>query len=90
LGARTTFAGGRAATAKGRRKGENEGRAPETARWQAATDADFEPSDEELAGLMKRAFAGIKEAERARLAKLRSDVAKAREEALARFERTGR
>lgn len=53
-------------------------------------DPDFEPSDEQLAGLMKRAFAGLKEAERARLEKMRSDLAKAREEALARFERTGR
>ena len=48
-------------------------------------DPEYEPSDEELAGLTKRAFAGVKEAERLRVEKLRGDVARAREEALARL-----
>jgi hypothetical protein len=48
-------------------------------------DPDYEPSDDELAGLTKRAFAGVKEAERLRLEKLRSDIAREREEALARL-----
>jgi hypothetical protein len=48
-------------------------------------DPDYEPSDEELIGLSKRAFAGLEEAQRARLAKVRSDIARAREEALARL-----
>ena len=48
-------------------------------------DPDYEPSDDELAGLTKRAFAGVKEAERLRLEKLRGDIARAREEALARL-----
>ncbi len=48
-------------------------------------DPDYEPSDEQLTGLMKRAFAGLKDAERVRLERLRSDIAHAREEALARL-----
>jgi hypothetical protein len=52
-------------------------------------DPDYEPSDEELAGLTKRAFAGVKEAERLRIEKLRGDVARAREEALARLGSAG-
>ena len=48
---------------------------------------DYEPSDEELIGLSKRAFAGLKDAEDARLQRLRNDIAQAREEALARFAR---
>ena len=39
----------------------------------------------ELAGLTKRAFASVKEAERLRLEKLRGDISRAREEALARL-----
>ena len=48
-------------------------------------DPECEPTDEELIGLSQRAFAGLKEAKVARLAKLRADIAVAREEALARF-----
>ena len=51
------------------------------------SDPDYEPSDEELVGLSKRAFAGLKDAEDARLQQLRSDLVRAREEALARFAR---
>jgi hypothetical protein len=53
-------------------------------------DPDYEPSDEQLIGLAKRAFAGLKEAESARLAKLRSDLVRARDEALARLTRGSR
>lgn len=49
------------------------------------SDPDWEPSDQELIGLSQRAFAGLKEAEAARVATLRSDIAAARKEALARF-----
>ena len=52
-------------------------------------DPDYEPSDEELAGLAKRAFAGLKDAELARVEKLRSDVARARAEALALLAEAG-
>lgn len=52
-------------------------------------DPSYEPSDEELAGLAKRAFAGLKEAELARQAKLRSDIARERELALARLQLPG-
>ena len=50
-------------------------------------DPDYEPSDEQITGLMKRGFAGLKDAERVRLERLRSDIAQAREEALARLAR---
>jgi uncharacterized protein YbjQ (UPF0145 family) len=46
---------------------------------------EYKPSDEDLIGLAKRAFAGLKEAQKARLTKVRSDIARAREEALARL-----
>jgi hypothetical protein len=52
-------------------------------------DPDYEPSDEELIGLAQRAFAHVKEADRARLEKLRSDIARAREEALAQLRGSG-
>jgi hypothetical protein len=48
-------------------------------------DPSYEPSDEELIGLAKRAFAGLKEADRARQEKLRSDIARERELAFARL-----
>ena len=48
-------------------------------------DPDYEPSDEDLIGLSKRAFAGLEEAQRARLAKVRCGIARAPEEALARI-----
>jgi hypothetical protein len=51
------------------------------------SDPDYEPSDEDLVGLSKRAFSGLKDAEDARLRQLRVDLARAREEALARFAR---
>ncbi len=50
-------------------------------------DPDFEPSDEELIGLAKRAFAGLREAENARVDDLRRGIARARDEALARLAR---
>jgi hypothetical protein len=48
-------------------------------------DPDYEPSDEELAGLMKRAFAGLEDAQRARMDKLRANIARLSAEALARL-----
>ena len=62
-----------------------EGSEVEIGRHPNLSDPDCEPSDEELIGLSRRAFAGLKEAEAARVATLRSDVATARKEALARF-----
>ena len=46
-------------------------------------DPDYEPTDEELAGLMKRAFAGLAEADAARVTNLRKTIAAKRAEALA-------
>jgi hypothetical protein len=48
-------------------------------------DPSFEPSDEVLVGLAQRAFAGVGEAHRAALVKLRAAIATAREEALGRL-----
>jgi hypothetical protein len=52
-------------------------------------DPDVEPSDEELAGLMARAFAGTSAAHASAMTALRSQIAAARAEALARLERSG-
>jgi hypothetical protein len=49
------------------------------------SDPDFEPTDEQLAGLCARAFAGVPEARRRAMAKLREDIAAARHEAMAAF-----
>lgn len=49
-------------------------------------DPSFEPTDEELQGLSARAFAGVRAAHERALAKLRLDIAAARDEALARLE----
>jgi hypothetical protein len=49
-------------------------------------DPSYEPSDEELAGLSKRAFAGLKDAELALQEMLRREIARERELALARLQ----
>jgi hypothetical protein len=48
-------------------------------------DPSFEPTDEQLAGLMTRAFAGVRGAHERTMAKLRGEIAAARAEALARL-----
>jgi len=54
-------------------------------------DPDFEPSDEELRGLMSRAFAGVREAKERNLAEMRARIERLQLEAMARFEaRDGR
>lgn len=45
-------------------------------------DPSFEPTDEQLIGLATRAFAGVRPARERAMAKLRADIAAAREEAL--------
>jgi hypothetical protein len=45
-------------------------------------DPDFEPTDEQLEGLMKRAFAGVGAAHEAALARIRAEIATARAEVL--------
>ncbi len=45
-------------------------------------DDAFEPTDEQLTGLSVRAFAGVPAAHRAAMARLRVEIATAREEAL--------
>jgi hypothetical protein len=45
-------------------------------------DPAFEPSDEQLAGLTARAFAGVRSAHERAMVKLRADIAVARDEAL--------
>ncbi len=45
-------------------------------------DPAFEPTDEQLAGLTARAFAGVRAAHERALVKLRGDIAVARDEAL--------
>ena len=45
-------------------------------------DPDDEPTDEELAGLMQRAFAGVVEAREASLRAMRERIASAQAEAL--------
>jgi hypothetical protein len=52
-------------------------------------DPSFEPSDEQLEGLSKRAFAGVAAAHAAALAKLRSDVTEARTATLSALEKRG-
>jgi hypothetical protein len=45
-------------------------------------DPSFEPSDEQLIGLAARAFAGVEERHKQALAKLRAEIAAAREQSL--------
>ncbi len=49
-------------------------------------DPDFEPSDDELKGLMTRAFAGVGEAKERSLVEMRARIARLQVEALASFE----
>jgi hypothetical protein len=46
------------------------------------SDPAFEPTDEDLIGLSKRAFAHVREAHEASLRKMREDIAAARREAM--------
>jgi hypothetical protein len=48
-------------------------------------DPSFEPTDEQLAGLMSRAFAGVRGAHERAMARLRVEIAAARAEALSRL-----
>jgi hypothetical protein len=48
-------------------------------------DPDFEPTDEELAGLMRRAFAHIAAADQQRLAEMRDRIAVGQAEARRRL-----
>jgi hypothetical protein len=48
-------------------------------------DPAFEPSDEDLIGLSKRAFAHVRQAHEDSLRRLRADIATAREAALERL-----
>jgi hypothetical protein len=50
-------------------------------------DPAFEPTDEDLIGLSKRAFAHVREAQADSLRKLRADIAAARQAALERLRR---
>jgi len=50
-------------------------------------DPSFEPTDEDLIGLSKRAFAHVREAQEDSLRKLRADIAVARKAALERLHR---
>jgi hypothetical protein len=45
-------------------------------------DPDFEPTDEDLVGLSKRAFAGVRSEHEESLRKLRAEIARQREAAL--------
>jgi hypothetical protein len=51
------------------------------------TDPSFEPTDEQLVGLAKRAFAGVAEARAKTQARLRVEIAKASAESLAYLDR---
>ena len=51
------------------------------------SDPAFEPTDEDLIGLAKRAFAHIREAQEDSLRKVRADIAIARQAALERLHR---
>ena len=51
------------------------------------SDPSFEPTDEQLAGLSARAFAGVRAAHERAMAKLRVDIAAARVEALKQLDR---
>ena len=53
------------------------------------SNPEFEPTGEQLQGLARRAFAGVREANERRLQRLREEIAKAREEALRSFGRRG-
>jgi hypothetical protein len=46
------------------------------------SDPDFEPTDEQLIGLSARAFAGVRAAHQRALAKLREEIAEARDASL--------
>jgi len=48
-------------------------------------DPAFEPTDEDLVGLAKRAFAHVREAQEDSLRKLRAEIAAARQAALERL-----
>lgn len=48
-------------------------------------DPDFEPSDEDLIGLSRRAFANVRSEHERALEKLRAEIARARAEALRGF-----
>jgi hypothetical protein len=48
-------------------------------------DPNFEPSDEQLFSLLRRAFAHVPEAEQRRKEKLREDIARERQIVLARI-----
>lgn len=48
-------------------------------------DPDFEPTDEDLIGLAKRAFAHVREQQEELLRKLRAEIATARKAALERL-----
>jgi hypothetical protein len=49
-------------------------------------DPDCEPSDDDLAGLMERAFANVRAEDEQRLAKLREEIAAERAEAMRRLQ----
>ena len=49
-------------------------------------DPDFEPSDDELRGLMARAFAGVGAANARNLVEMRARIAKLQVEAQAKFD----
>jgi hypothetical protein len=49
------------------------------------SDPDFEPTDEQLIGLSARAFAGVRAAHQRALAKLRAEIAEARDATLRDF-----
>ena len=49
-------------------------------------DPEFEPSDDDLKGLMERAFAGVRDASERNLIQMRARIAKLQGEAAARFE----
>lgn len=51
-------------------------------------DPDFEPSDEDLVGLSRRAFADVRREHERALEKLRAEIARARTEALLGLART--
>ena len=50
------------------------------------TNPDFEPTDEELQELSRRAFAGLAERDAAAVARLEQESARRRQEVLARVE----
>lgn len=52
-------------------------------------DPSFEPTDEQLQELSRRAFAGVAAAHANSLAKLRAEIAAARQEALRALEQRG-